>query len=120
MIICRDKLPLQLQQRRFQLNSADLSEASCGTPGGTQATAPGVLESDSASPQPRSYTLRARARGPSELDLNFWVLICLRPIIAFRQEITKLCRFPTLQASFAFGNNFDCAKCYERRGNRVR
>jgi hypothetical protein len=52
--------------------------------------------------------------------LNFSVVICLRPIIAFRLEITELCRFSAIRARFAFGNNFDCANRYERHGNGVR
>jgi hypothetical protein len=62
-----------------------------------------------------------RAReGQRNLDLNFFVVICLRPIIAFRLEITELCRFSAIRARCAFGNNFDCANRYERRGNGVR
>jgi hypothetical protein len=52
--------------------------------------------------------------------LNFSFVICLRPIIAFRLEITELCRFSAIRARFALGNNFDCANRYERRGNGVR
>jgi hypothetical protein len=66
------------------------------------------------------FELGAGGSNSANLDFNFSVVICVPAIIAFRQEITKLCRSSAVRARFAFGNNFDCAKCDQGCGDGVR